>query len=100
MESQRERATMPRLNEISTEWNVILDPPRFVQRYAPAIRTYVAVLVRNCHDAEEVVQDFFLYVAQHGLLRPSRGGRFRDYLKTGVRNAGRKHLRVNHASKP
>lgn len=100
MESERKKLAKRRLDEIPTEWNVILDTPRFVQRYAPAIQRYVAVLVRNCHDAEEVVQDFFLHVAQHGLLRPSQGGRFRDYLKAAVRNAARDFVRRNRASKP
>jgi hypothetical protein len=100
MQSQRAKLATQRLDEISTEWNVIFDPPRFVQRYASAIQRYVAVLVRNCHDAEEVVQDFFLHIAQRGLLRPSQGGRFRDYLKAAVRNAARDYLRRNRASKP
>jgi hypothetical protein len=46
------------------------------------------------------VQDFFLHIAQHGLLRPSQGGRFRDYLKAAVRNAARNYVRRNRASKP
>jgi hypothetical protein len=100
MDSQRKKRAKRRLNDISTEWNVILDTPRFVQRYAPAIQRYVGALVRNCHDTEEVVQDFFLRIAQRGLLRPSQGGRFRDYLKAAVRNTARKYLRRNRVSKP
>lgn len=100
MESQRENVTKPRLDEISTEWSIVHEPARFVQRYAAAIRRYVAALVRDCHDAEEVVQDFFLQIAQHGLLHPSHGGRFRDYLKAALRNAARDYLRRNRAPKP
>src|SRR5262249_28095850 len=50
--------------------------------------------------AEEVVQEFFLRVTQHGFFRPSRGGRFRDYLRAAVRNAALNHLRRNRAPKP
>jgi RNA polymerase sigma factor (sigma-70 family) len=60
----------------------------------------VRALVRNSHDAEEVVQEFFLRVTQHGFFRPSRGGRFRNYLKAAVRNAALNHLRRNRAPKP
>jgi hypothetical protein len=77
-----------RLDEISTDWEVVRDPGRFVLRYAPAIHHYLAALIRNPHDVEDVAQDFFLRVAQHGFLRTKRtGGRFRDYLKVAVRNA-------------
>ncbi len=100
MESQRGKVTKLRLDEISTDWDLVRDPAHFVQRYAPAIRRYVSALVRNHHDAEEVVQDFFLRVAQHGFLRPSQGGRFRDYLKAAVRNAARNYLRRNRGPRP
>ena len=99
MNTQRNQAMKPRLDEISTEWNVIRVPALFVQRYAPAIQSYASALIRNRYDAEEVVQDFFLRFAQHGFLRPSQGGRFRDYLKVAVRNAARNHLRRNSARK-
>ncbi len=100
MESQRENAAKPRLDEISTEWSIVRDPTHFVRRYAPAIQRYVRALVHNCHDAEEIVQNFFLRIAQNGLLRPSQGGRFRDYLKAAVRNAARNYLFRNRAPKP
>jgi len=89
-----------RLDEISTEWGIVYDPAHFVQRYAPAVQRYVGALIRNCHDAEEVVQDFFLRIARHGLLRPSQGGRFRDYLKAAVRNAARNYLCRSRVPKP
>jgi RNA polymerase sigma factor (sigma-70 family) len=100
MESQRANVRKLRLDDISTQWNVIFDPPQFVQRYAPAIQTYISALVRNCHDAEDVVQDFFLRIAKRGLLRPSQGGRFRDYLKAALRNAARNYLCRKLALKP
>jgi RNA polymerase sigma factor (sigma-70 family) len=89
-----------RLEDISTKWNLISDPAHFVLRNAPAIQRYVGALVRNRHDAEEVTQEFFLRVTQHGLFRLARKGRFRDYLKKVVRNAALNHLRRNHAPKP
>jgi RNA polymerase sigma factor (sigma-70 family) len=97
MESQREKVTEERLDEISTEWNIISDPAHFVERYSPAIQRYVSTLIRNCHDAEEVVQNFFLRIAKSGLRHPSQGGRFRDYLKVAVRNAARDYFRRNRA---
>src|SRR5262249_5798714 len=45
-------------------------------------------LTKNRDDAEEVAQDFFLWVTQHGFPRVRRErGRFRDYVKIAVRNA-------------
>jgi DNA-directed RNA polymerase specialized sigma24 family protein len=101
MGSQQREGIKPRLDEISTEWAVVRDPARFVLRYAPAIQRYLAALVANPHDAEEVAQEFFLRVAQHGFLRTRQeGGRFRDYLKAAVRNAALNFLRRNRALRP
>jgi len=100
METQPAIRTKSRLEDISTEWDIIRDPALFVLRYAPAIQRYVSALVRNRHDAEEVTQEFFLRVTQHDFYRPSGGGRFRDYLKAAVRNAALNHLRRNRAPKP
>lgn len=84
------------LESISTSWAVLRDPHQFVLRYGPAIRGYVESLLRNGHsqDVEEVLQDFLLRVVQRGFfgIDPARG-RFRDYLKTCVRNAVVSHLR-------
>jgi RNA polymerase sigma-70 factor (ECF subfamily) len=83
-----------RLEEIATEWDVVRDPGRFVLHYAPAVRNYLTALLRNLHDAEEAAQDFLLRVVQHGFVRVREdGGRFRDYLKSAVRNAARNFLR-------
>ncbi len=92
---------LPRLDEISTEWAIVRDPARFVLRYAPAIQRYLAALIPNPHDAEEVAQEFFLRVAQHGFVRTRQeGGRFRDYLKAAVRNAALNCLRRDHGLRP
>jgi hypothetical protein len=98
MENEEAESPSNRLDEITTEWNIVRDPGRFVLRYAPAIRRYLGTLIRNSHDTEEVAQDFFLRVAEHGFVRTRQeGGRFRDYLKTAVRNAALNFLRRHRA---
>jgi hypothetical protein len=100
MKRQQGEGVKARLEDISTEWAVVRDPARFVQRYAPAIQRYLAALIPNRHDAEEVAQEFFLRVTEHGFIRTRQeGGRFRDYLKAAVRNAGLNFLRRNRALK-
>jgi len=84
----------PALDLISTRWPILADPNQFVQRYEPAIRKYLEALLKDPHDAEEVAQDFLLRGLQRGFVRtPDLRGRFRDYLKTAVRNAALMHLR-------
>src|SRR5689334_5805964 len=84
----------PGLDQISTRWAFIHDPTQFIQRYEPAIRNYLAALIKDPYDAEEVAQEFFLKALRHGFAGadPERG-RFRDYLKIAVRNAAMTHLR-------
>jgi RNA polymerase sigma factor (sigma-70 family) len=90
-----------RLNEITTVWSVVHDPSQFVLRYSPAIQRYLAALIPNCHDREEVAQDFFVRVVRHGFFRACHDrGRFRDYLKTAVRNAARNFLRRKQVENP
>lgn len=88
--------SLPKLElaEISTRWSSLGDPARFVLRYSPAIRAYLQALIRHEQDAEDVLQDFLARFVERGLPRidPSRG-RFRDYLKTAVRNIAFTHLR-------
>jgi Sigma-70 region 2 len=97
--SQTEIAS--RVDEITTDWEIVRDPPRFVLRYAPAIQGYVRVLIKDRHDAEEVAQDFFLRVTQKCFAHTRKeGGRFRDYLKTAVRNAALSFLNRHRGSKP
>lgn len=81
------------LGQITTEWSLTFDPVQFVERYAPAIRKYLLALLKNREDAEEVEQEFFLYVTKHGFPRARKErGRFRDYLKVTVRRAGLNYL--------
>jgi excinuclease UvrABC nuclease subunit len=89
------------LDEISTEWAIIRDPAEFVIRYQRAIRKYLGALIRNPHDAEEVLQDFLLRVSQNGFIRARQErGRFRDYLKAAVRNAAINFHRRTHVPQP
>src|SRR3954466_3601502 len=83
----------PGLKQISTHWPLITDPAQFVLRYAPAIRQYLVALLRNAHEADDVTQEFLLRGLLRGFVRTTHlRGRFRDYLKTAVRNAALSHL--------
>ena len=56
------------LSQISTRWPLISDPVQFVFRYAEPIQRYLGAIIKNPHDAEEVVQDFLLRAFQHGFV--------------------------------
>lgn len=83
-----------RLDQISTRWEAVRDPVRFVLRYAPAIQRFLGVLIKNPQDAEEVSQEFLAGVLRRG-FPPEEDvhGRFRNYLIAAVRNAARAHFR-------
>lgn len=82
------------IDQISTRWALIKDPAKFVMRYAPAIRSYLSVFLKNPHDVDDVCQKFFLRVIERGLVEERAvHGRFRDYLIAAVRNAALAHLR-------
>lgn len=82
------------LEHISTCWPTINNPVQFVMRYAPAIQRYVAAIVPNAHDAEEVAQDFLVRVLDKGFCPDNVvRGRFRDYLRSAVRYVAISHLR-------
>jgi hypothetical protein len=83
-----------RLDQITTDWTILVHPPIFVLRYATAIRSYLDGLVKDPHQADEIAQDFLLRVVRKGFpWASSDRGRFRDYLKAAVRNAVRTSLR-------
>jgi RNA polymerase sigma-70 factor (ECF subfamily) len=83
-----------RLDQISTRWDAVRDPVRFVMRYAPAIERFLRVLVKNPQDAEDVSQEFLAGVFRRGFPPESNlHGRFRNYLIAAVRNAARAHFR-------
>jgi RNA polymerase sigma-70 factor (ECF subfamily) len=83
-----------RLDQISTRWAAVHDPAQFLLRYGAAVRRYLGALIHNADDVDEVLQDFLARGIERGFVRaePLRG-RFRDYLKTAVRNAALSHLR-------
>lgn len=82
------------LAQISTRWALIRDPVQFVMRYAPAIRGYLSVFLKNPHDVEDVCQAFLLRVVERGVIEQALlHGRFRDYLIATVRNTALAHLR-------
>lgn len=83
-----------RLDQIETDWSLIFEPAHVILRYAHAVQNYLNALLSNKHDAEEVAQEFFLWISEHGLPRASKNrGRFRDYLKKVVRNKALNFLR-------
>lgn len=74
------------IEQISTYWPLISNPLQFVMRYAPAIRKYVAAIVKQRADADDVTQEFLTRVFEKGFCPSSiTRGRFRDYLKAAVR---------------
>lgn len=82
------------LGEITTRWPQISDPVQFVMRYAPAIRRYLAAIVKNPDDLDDVIQDFLTRVVERGFAPEQvTRGRFRDYLKASIRNAALTRLR-------
>jgi len=82
------------LAEISTSWRQVGDPLKFVMTYGPAVRRYLLAILRDEHEADEVLQELLVRVTERGLggADPARG-RFRDYLRAVVRNAAFLHLR-------
>jgi len=82
------------LDAISTRWAQVGDPIQFVMRYAPAIRKYLAAILGNSADVDDVCQDFLLRSLSHHFAAASPDqGKFRKYLKSAVRNAALMHLR-------
>jgi RNA polymerase sigma factor (sigma-70 family) len=63
-----------------------------VMRYAPAIRHFVQVVVRDPTMADELSQDAMIRILKGDFAGadPNRG-RFRDLLKTAIRNMARNH---------
>ena len=82
------------LEHISTRWPLLHDPAQFVLRYAPAIRRYLGAILRDPDSVHDVSQAFLVRILEQRFVPPSNlRGRFRDYLKTSVRNAALAHGR-------
>jgi len=66
-------------------------------RYRRAIRGYLGAILRNSQDADEVAQDLLVKLLQGSFAGADVSrGRFRDYLKSAVRNAAVSFLRRQH----
>jgi hypothetical protein len=77
-----------RLDHVSTHLHALRDTDQFVFRYGPAIRGYLAALLRDADAVEEVSQQLMAkLLAGGGPDRWPRRGRYRYFLKVVVRNA-------------
>lgn len=94
-----------RIEAIQTRWSLVrnahlTDRPEslaevrrlLVLRYAPAVKRYVGAIVRDDDDADELAQDVMLRLMRGDFAGadPNKG-RFRDLLKTAIRNMIRNH---------
>jgi RNA polymerase sigma factor (sigma-70 family) len=93
-----------RLEAISTRWSLLRQARAsgleisgearraLVLRYRPAVLSYVKALLRGSQDADDVAQNVMLRLLEGDFAGadPSRG-RFRDLLKTAIRNMVRNH---------
>lgn len=67
---------------------------KFFDRYLPAVYSFLRMLLRDAGETDEVAQQFAVRVMERSFrgYSPSRG-RFRDYLKTTLRNMVTDHWR-------
>jgi RNA polymerase sigma-70 factor (ECF subfamily) len=92
-----------RLDDIETRWSLLrlahsdsADTAQarrvLVLRYSAAVRRYVGAMMRNRDDADEMAQEVVVRLMRGDFAGadPSRG-RFRDFLKTAVRNMVHNH---------
>ena len=63
------------IDQISTHWSKVENPMQFALRYAPAIRGYLGVFLKNPHDVEDVCQAFLLRVVERGVVAQHHHGR-------------------------
>lgn len=105
----------PRLDAIPTQWSLIQQAhaageqgadwqtarQALTLRYAPALRRYLGALVADPHEADELAQDVLVKLLQGDFAGadPAKG-RFRDFLKTALRNLVRKRWEKEQRRKP
>jgi len=91
--------SQPRLSDISTQWSLVFQAHRatgnatkeaqtiLMERYFGAVYRYFLRVAGNAEAADELSQDFALRFVRGDFHHadPNRG-RFRDYVKTAVRN--------------
>jgi RNA polymerase sigma factor (sigma-70 family) len=94
-----------RLSRISTWWTILQQALAgeggqgarewFVQRYGKAVRAYLRAVARDSSVAEDLFQEFMtsFLSGKYQRARPDRDGRFRNYLKTCLRNLACDHAR-------
>lgn len=93
-----------RLDQVVTQWSLLrlahqpIDQqgPQARQamllKYRDAIRNYVAALLQNESDTDDVAQDVFMRLMRGDFASADRSkGRFRDFLKVAVKNMVRTH---------
>jgi len=94
-----------RLDAIATRWSLIREAhiagtpqsatvarQALVLRYAKSVRRYIGGIVRNTEDADELAQDAIVRLMKGDFAGADPGrGRFRDLLKTAVRNMVHSH---------
>ena len=100
----------PRLSQIATRWSLVLQAvqcegdevyaaqQQLMQRYSSAIYHYLLAILRNPDLAEDMLQEFALRCIRGDFRRlaPCRG-RFRDFIKTTLRNLVIDHHRRQRA---
>ena len=74
---------------------------QLVMRYAPAIRRYVISMTKSETDGEELAQEVIVRLLKGDFAGadPNRG-RFRDFLKTVIRNMVRNHWDRQNRRRP
>jgi RNA polymerase sigma-70 factor (ECF subfamily) len=90
--------TASHLSQIQTKWTVVFQAHQegdhagraqneLAQRYLGAIYRYILGAVRDPHKADDLAQEFAIRLVRGAFRRatPERG-RFRDFVKTAVRN--------------
>jgi RNA polymerase sigma factor (sigma-70 family) len=95
------RWSLLRLAHATGDPNMVEARRALVLRYAGAVRKYVGRIVINADDADELAQDAVLRLMKGDFAGadPTRG-RFRDLLKTAVRNMAKSHLTKADRRKP
>ena len=103
-----------RLDAIATRWSLVRAAhasgkpedaaaarQALVLRYARAIRRYVGGIAKNTEDADELAQDVVVRLLNGDFAGadPNRG-RFRDLIRTAVRNMVRKHWAKTNRRRP
>jgi len=103
-----------RLDGIATRWSLVREAhvagtpqnatvarQTLVLRYAKSVRRYIGGIVRNTEDADELAQDAIVRLMKGDFAGADPGrGRFRDLLKTAVRNMVHSHWAKANRRRP